>query len=361
MNIPFRGFQKAYSRTRSLRYGPGMVSLFHELHNEVAMPASLDPMDLIIFARVASTGSFSEAAKALDLPKSTVSRRIQQLEALLGEKVLQRTTRRVVLTEMGQRILGSSEQILHEIERVVDLADQRKTIASGQLRVSAPGDLASISLAPMLAAFNIAYPEVQLDLDMSPRYVDLIAESYDIAIRIGDVESDHRLTTRKLIELEIGLFASPQYLSRRPAPATPQELVACAKLVLSTGGNPVVWQLQKAGETYVVDPRTRRVAANSYEMLHRFALMGAGVAILPVAFAAQDVQSGALLRILPEWSMPAAAVRAVFPSRRLMPLKSRVFLDTLLAYLKPGFPRDPAVTAAYGQLPDRWADGALPL
>jgi DNA-binding transcriptional LysR family regulator len=318
-------------------------------------------MDLIIFARVASTGSFVEAAKALDLPKSTVSRRIQQLEALLGEKVLQRTTRRVVLTEMGQRILGSSEQIQHEIERVVDLADHRKTIPSGQLRVSAPGDLASISLAPMLAAFSIAYPEVQLDLDMSPRYVDLIAESYDLAIRIGDVESDHRLTTRKLIELEIGLFASPLYLSRAQSPSTPQHLSHCAKLVLATGGNPVIWRLQKAGETFLVDPRTRRVAANSYEMLHRFALMGAGIAILPTAFAAQDVLSGALVRILPDWAMQPAAVRAVFPSRRLMPLKSRVFLDTLLAYLKPGFPRDPAVTAAYGQLPDRWGDGALPL
>lgn len=325
------------------------------------MPSAPDPMDLIIFARVASTGSFADAAKALDLPKSTVSRRIQQLEALLGEKVLQRTTRRVVLTEMGQRILGSSEQIQHEIERVVDLADHRKTIPSGQLRVSAPGDLASISLAPMLAAFSIAYPEVQLALDLSPRYVDLIAESYDIAIRIGDVESDHRLTTRKLIELDVGLFAAPLYLSRVPTPSTPQDLLRCAKLVLTTGGNPVVWRLQNAGETFVVDLRTLRVAANSYEMLHRFALMGAGIAILPTAFAAQDVLTGALQRILPDWTMPPAAVRAVFPSRRLMPLKSRVFLDTLLAYLKPGFPRDPAVTAAYGQLPNRWSDGALPL
>ena len=197
------------------------------------MPTSPNPFDLVIFARVVNAGSFGGAAEQLGLPRSTVSRRIAVLEGLLGEKVLQRTTGRIVLTEMGQRILVPAEQIAQEVDGVLAIAEHRQATPSGQLRVSVPGDLAGISLAPMLAAFSLAYPEVQLELDLSPRYVDVIAESYDLAIRVDGATQDKRLTTRHLIDLGIGLHAAPSYLQRVGKPDDPRALAQHDILVLA--------------------------------------------------------------------------------------------------------------------------------
>jgi DNA-binding transcriptional LysR family regulator len=323
------------------------------------MPASPDPFDLVIFARVVNAGSFGGAAEQMGLPRSTVSRRITVLEGLLGEKVLQRTTRRVVLTEMGQRILVPAEQIAQEIDGVVAIAEHRQAIPSGQLRVSVPADLAGISLAPMLAAFSVAYPEVQLELDLSPRYVDVIAESYDLAIRVDGAVQDQRLTTRHLIDLGIGLYAAPSYLQRRGRPDDPRALAKHDILVLLGGGTPIPWKLEKGGEIIPTDVKPRRVAANSYELLFRLAMLGAGIAAMPDLFAAPHAAAGELMRVLPDWTMRPATVRAVFPSRQLMPRKTRAFLDAMLSFLKPSTPRDPAFAEAARAL--GFGDGSLPL
>ena len=296
------------------------------------MPPSPDPMDLVLFASIVNAGGFSEAARKLGLPKSTLSRRIQELETRLGEKVLQRTTRRLVLTEMGLRILGSAEQIGHEMERVADVIERRRTRPSGRLRVSAPADLAAISLAPMFAAFTRDFPEVQLDLDMSPRYVDMIGESFDLAIRVGEAEAQQHLTTRHLIDLEIGLYAAPAYLATPVM--SPDDLPHRDMLMLMSDGSPVPWVMNRGGEVLTIDAKSRRITANSYYVLRRLALLGAGISSLPEIFAADHRRSGALIRVLPDWTLRPASVRAVFPSRRLMPQKTRAFLDMLLVFLK---------------------------
>lgn len=306
-----------------------------------------DPNDLMLFARIVNAGGFGEASRLTGVPKSTLSRRIQDLEARLGERVLQRTTRRLVLTEMGQRILGAAEQIAHETERIADLAEHRQVTPSGRLRISAPADLAGISLAPMLAAFSLAYPEVQLDLDMSPRFVDLIAESFDLAIRVGESETHQQLTTRSLIDLELGIFAAPEYLARRGQPTAAAELERFDLLVLNSAGSPIPWRLARAGEQVTPDTGARRVSANSYDLLRRLAILGAGIALLPDIFAETPLREGRLTRILPDWHPRPVTVRAVFPGRQLMPQKTRVFLDALLAWLKPGRTRDPALVEAF--------------
>jgi DNA-binding transcriptional LysR family regulator len=279
--------------------------------------------------------------------KSTLSRRIGELEQRLGEKVLQRTTRRVVLTEMGQRILGAAEQIAHEAARVADVAEHRQATPSGRLRVSVPADLAEIVLAPMLAAFAGNWPEVQLDLDMSPRYVDVIAEGFDFVIRVGDGETAQQLTTRHLTSLDLGVYAAPGYLNRRGRPAHAQDLPGHDLLALTSAGAPVPWVLDRRGEALTIDMAGRRLGANSYDMLRRMVLLEAGIAVLPERFAGSLPDRGALVRVLPDWRLRPVMVRAVFPSRRLMPQKTRVFLDALLQHLKPGNPSDPALGEAY--------------
>lgn len=311
------------------------------------MPLPPDPTDLMFFALVVNAGGFSEAAKQTGIPKSTLSRRIGELEARLGEKVLQRTTRRIVLTEMGQRILGAAEQIAHEAERVAQVADHRQLTPSGRLRVSAPADLAGIVLAPMLAAFAAAWPEVQLDLDLSPRYVDVIAESFDLAIRVGEGDTAQQLTARHLTNLDLGVYAAPAYLARRGTPEAAQDLPGFDLLALNSAGAALPWGLDRQGQGLTIDMAGRRLGANSYDMLRRLVLMGAGIAVLPVAFAEAPVQQGALVRLLPDWALRPVTVRAVFPSRRLMPQKTRVFLDALLHHLRPGRPADPSLIEAY--------------
>lgn len=299
------------------------------------MPTAPDPFDLMIFARVAETGSFSAAAERLGLPKSTVSRRISVLESQLGERLLQRTTRRNFLTEMGQRILIPAEQIIHEVDAVMAVAEHRQVTPSGRLRVSVPGDLAAIALAPMLADFSRAYSEIQLELDLSPRYVDVIADGFDLAIRIGGETQDLQLTTRHLVNLGIGLYASPLYTDRTGEPDTPEALGRHDVLVLHADGIPVTWVLNRDALSVPVDMSARRVSANSYELLFRLARSGAGITAMPDLFARPYLASGELVRILPEWRLPPAMVRAVFPSRQLMPRKTRVFIDALLSHLKP--------------------------
>jgi DNA-binding transcriptional LysR family regulator len=294
-----------------------------------------DPFDLMIFARVVETGSFSAAAERLGLPKSTVSRRIAALEAQLGEKLIHRTTRRTVLTEMGQRILIPSEQIIQEVEAVMAVAEDRQVTPSGRLRVSVPGDLAAITLAPMLARFAATYPAVQLELDLSPGYVDVFADGFDLAIRVGGETLDMQLTTRHLVDIGIGLYASPSYIRRAGEPDAPDALAHHNTLVLHSAGGIVPWRLEKEGEVIAADISRRRVSTNSYELLLRLARSDAGIAALPDIFAQSYVAKGELQRVLPAWQLPPAMARAVFPSRKLMPRKTRVFLDALLRFLKP--------------------------
>ncbi|HEX6635053.1 MAG TPA: LysR family transcriptional regulator, partial [Usitatibacter sp.] len=146
---------------------------------------ALEPNDLLLFARVAELGSFSRAAERLGVPKSTISRRVSALEARLGERLLQRTTRKLVLTEFGAAVLEHARHVAEDVEAAASLAANRQVQPSGRLRVTMPGDLGNLILAPMLARFAAKHPAVRLEIDLSARFVDLIGEGYDVAIRMG--------------------------------------------------------------------------------------------------------------------------------------------------------------------------------
>jgi len=292
--------------------------------------AQIDPNDLLLFARVADLGSFSRAADRAGLPKSTVSRRVAALEHALGERLLLRTTRRQTLTEFGTLLLAHARQVVAEVDAVVALREHRQAAPSGRLRVSMPSDVACLLLADALASFAAATPEISLELDLSARRVDLLDEGFDVAVRMGELADDALLAARLLAILPAGLYASPAYLDARGRPRTPQELDAHTSVrLLRRGGEPAPWTLLRGDARWQGLP-PGRIAANSPEVLLRFARAGSGIAALPEYFSAPDVAAGVLERVLPDWCLPGQRASAVFPGRALMPPKTRVFVDMLV-------------------------------
>lgn len=292
-----------------------------------------EPNDLLIFARVAEAGSFSRAATRIGLPKSTVSRRIAFLEEQLGERLMLRTTRRLALTEFGLQLLEHARQVAAEVDAVKALSEHRQARPSGRLRVSMPNDFATQLLTDMLAAFIALHPAVSLELDLSPRRVDLLGENFDLAVRLGDLPDDTLLAAKRIAVFASGLYAAPSYLAERGDPASPEDLERHDALrLLGRNGEAAGWTLICGERTWEGAPPARAVA-NAPDLLSSLARAGAGIAAVPDYFAAPSVRRGELRRVLPEWCMPSHTAWAVFPGRRLMPAKTRAFIDMLEAAL----------------------------
>ncbi|HUP05848.1 MAG TPA: LysR family transcriptional regulator [Caldimonas sp.] len=297
----------------------------------------LDANDLVLFARVAEAGSFSRTADRLQVPKSTVSRRIAALEEHFGERLFHRSTRKLSITDFGVNLLDHARALAAEVDGAQAMAQHRQAQPSGRLRVSLPSDFAIFALPEMLARFAQEHPAIVLELDLSPRRVDLIAENYDLAVRIGELPDDSQLAARKLAEMPIGLYAAPTYLKSAGAPAEPEDLLELhGLLMLSRTGGARGWLLRRgskeAPEEWHGTP-ARYSMSNSPAVLMRMAQAGFGVVTLPELYAREAVRRGLLQRILTDWWLPVSVWWAVFPGRRLMPARTRAFLDTLVATL----------------------------
>lgn len=287
--------------------------------------------DLILFARVVDAGSFSQAAERCGLPKSTVSRRISALERSLGERLLTRTTRQFAITEFGEGMLEHARRLLEEAEAASALAQHRQATPQGTLRVSLPPDfLQEMELVPFLLAFATRYPEVRVEMDLSPRRVDLIAERFDLAIRVAArLPDDATLVARRLIEMRHGLYASPAYLARFGRPLAPADLASHTGLKLITSsGEAQAWQLSR-GDEHWVGALTGPIAVNSVGLQRELAAHGLGLVGLSERYAAAFVQKGLLERVLPDWCLPTMTVWAVTPGRRLQATRVSAFIEML--------------------------------
>ncbi len=311
------------------------------------MAMDLDANDLLLFARVAESGSFSRAAERVQLPKSTVSRRVAALEKRLGEQLLQRSTRKLSITDFGMGVLDHARALAAEVEGAQALAQHRQAKPSGRLRVSMPGDFAMSALPQMLSNFVQEHPAIQLELDLSPRRVDLIGENFDLAVRMGDLLDDSQLAARRLAEMTMGLYAVPSYLKAVGEPRTPDDLLDLhGLLLLKRNGDAQEWSLTR-GEGATCEhwegAPVKRTLANSPEVLLSMALAGHGVVAVADFYARLRVASGVLTRVLPGWCLPAGNCWAVFPSRRLMPARTRAFIDALVTTM--GTCTEPSVRA----------------
>ncbi|MFB1010843.1 MAG: LysR family transcriptional regulator [Thiopseudomonas sp.] len=304
------------------------------MNNIVAEKEQLSADDLMIFARVAELGSFTAAGEKLGRPKSTVSRRITALEDQLGERLMIRTTRQMHLTDFGRALLEHAQQVAHEVDAAWALSEQRKLEPSGRLRVSIPSDFANVFLVEMLAAFSAMHPQVSLELDLSSRRVDLLCEGFDLAVRIGELPDDALLVGRKLAHMGSGLYASPDYLRSQGEPQQPDDLLQHEALLLRNAAGQVLhWRLEQQEQRWQ-EPVPCRIHANTPDVLMHLACSHAGIVALPHCFARPVVQTGRLQPVLADWNLPGASVWAVFPGRRLLPAKTRAFIEMLVVALQ---------------------------
>ena len=302
-------------------------TLFHLWKDEVTS-MRLEPNDLLLFARVIEDGSFSRTAQHLEIPVSTVSRRISALEAQLGERLFLRTTRKLTVTDLGHALLEHARQIADGAQSAEALADNRQLTPGGRLRISIPSGM--VFLAPFLAEFLASYPAITLEADASMRVVDLIGENFDLALRLGKLGDDATLAARHIADLRGGLFASPRYLGNRGVPKTPEDLAAHDALhALTRSGEALPWRLRRGTEQWEGTP-SGRALLHSPELLLELAMHGAGIAIGEERGARPYVEAGRLVRVLPDWNL-TSPLWAVFPGRKLMPVRTRVFLDALIA------------------------------
>lgn len=296
---------------------------------------NLDANDLILFAHLIDAGSFAKAADRIGLPKSTLSRRMTILESTLGEKLVVRTTRRLEITEFGERILEHARRLLEETEATADLAQHEQAQPRGLLRVSMPPDFVDLDLAGVLIQFASLYPEVRLELDLSPRRVDLVAERFDLALRVATkLPDDALLVARKLTDLQIHLYASPAYLDRHGLPTSPDDLMnhICLKQ-MSSSGEVVPWTLSSSKHDIWEGMPSGSLSSNSPKLQRELAIHGLGIAGISDHFITKDVEHGLLVRILPDWSLPQHTIWCMTPGKRLLPQRTLAFIEILKAKL----------------------------
>ncbi len=286
--------------------------------------------DLVLFAHLIDAGTFSAAAERVGIPKSTLSRRLSALENRLGQRLMTRSTRRLALTDFGERMLEHARRLLYELSEASALAQNEQVQPQGLLRVSMPPDLTHVDLATLLLQFAARYPEVRVVLDLSARRVDLLAERFDLVVRIANqLPDDSTLVATKLHDMQIRLYASAVYLNRFGTPVTPSDLMAhnCLPLISSRGASGA-WDLSSAfGQWQGVPPS--RLSSNSPATQRALAVSGMGIVALPDVLAADCVAQSTLVQVLPEWSLPSVTVWCVSPGRRLLPLRTKVFIEML--------------------------------
>ena len=282
------------------------------------------------FAKIVELNSFSAAARDLGLSKSVVSKLVACLEDEMGARLLNRTTRRLSLTEAGLAFYQGAQRALAEADAAEAAVTQLSTAPRGVLRVNAPMSFGVRHVAPALPDFMIEYSELAVELDLNDRAVDLVEEGYDIAVRIMPLR-DSGLIVRRLAPSRFILCAAPAYLARRGTPFSPQDLADHECLLYSYQTTGDRWRFQGPGGERQVRA-SGRLHANNGDALLQAALGGAGVALLPSFICGEDVRAGRLVQLMPEWNQRADVdVCAVYPASRNLSPKVRVFIDFLAA------------------------------
>lgn len=294
----------------------------------------MDFNEAAVFVRVVQAGSFSAAARQLGLPTSTISTRVARLEKRLGVTLLQRTTRKLNLTEAGALYFEHASMGLGYLLEAEAALDEARQQPQGVLKVTAPADLGDVLLGSLIAQMQQTYPALSLELMLTQSYVDLVAEGVDVAIRTGELR-DSSLIAKSLGTIQWALFASSNYLQEAGQIATPTDL-AQHQCVQFTSMGRHHWELQR-GTTAIRVPLAARTLVNSIGVVRAMAESGQGVALLPTFICQPTVQAGGLQRVLPEWRGQADAVHLVYPKQRFMPPKLRGFIDLAVAQLKPLF------------------------
>lgn len=291
--------------------------------------------DLRVFQMVGSLRSFSAAARALSRPRSNISRSVARLEASLGTRLIQRTTRDVELTAAGETLMERSATALVLLDDALSYVGDLAGEAHGELRVSVGIGFGVNVLAEQLPAFLLRYPHVKVLVDLTSRPAELIADRVDVAIRMGPLP-DSSLVSVRLGELRRVICVAPSYLDRRGSPEGVEDLARHDIIELpAADGRSRSWTLVNAGRTseFSFEPR---VCVNDALSIHRLVLNGAGIGIVSCYLCAPDIEAGHLVQLFPEWTVPALEVNMLFPSKRELAPTVRGFVDYMKEVNQPG-------------------------
>lgn len=284
-----------------------------------------DPEDVIAFVEVVGRGSFSAAARALGVPKSSVSRRLKKLEQRLSTQLLQRTTRTLQLTEAGENYYNRSRRALEELEGAERVLEGMLETPTGLLKITLPHGIEE-TVSDLLDRYLERFPEVRLVSHVTNAQVDLVREGFDIALRAGMLQ-DSSLIARRLVSTEAGLWASASYVAKHGTPRTLAELSEHRHLVFGSNiATALTFEGPNGNEQVKL---TGVLASNAFSLLFRMCLQGRGVALLPRQIADRSLP-GALVRILPEYRVPAPSLYVMYPSANYLSPKVRRFVDMCL-------------------------------
>ncbi len=295
--------------------------------------------EIELFVQVAETGSLSRAAEALDLSNAAASRHLSALEERLGARLVERNTRRLYLTDTGQEFFGRAKSILRDLKDAESVAKATSLNPTGVLRISASLSFSLHHVAPLLREYTQRYPNVTVHIESANRYMDIIDNNIDVAIRTREIEPDSNITIRRLGETRRILAASPRYFAQHGVPKTLEDLQQHKMLIYTHANNPNELRFTRNGETRTVTVKGL-LDANDGQILRAAALDGLGILVQPSYILYEDIVAGRLVPVLDEWDLPRLTVNLAYPSRKHLSAKVRTFIDFMAEhFLKMDYER----------------------
>ena len=285
----------------------------------------IDKNAMALYVKVVENNSFSRTAHREDIPVSTVSRKISELEKALGVRLLERSTRRLRMTEIGQDYYERCRRGLEEFETANLMVSDQQAEVSGRLRLSVPPSISDVVIIPLIEAFQALYPNAIVNCLVTDRHVNHIEDGIDISLRVGDLK-DSSLVARRLLRYRSVLVASSRYLERAGAPSHPNELPLHSLIAFSRWEPAVTWVLENNGETHKVNVQPR-IAINDYAGVQSAVISGLGISEIPSILCGPGIQDGRLVEVMPEWQFSPVTLSAVYPSNRNLSRLVRLFKD----------------------------------
>jgi len=285
----------------------------------------IDRNAMALYVKVVENNSFSRAAEREGIPVSTISRKISELEKALGVRLLERSTRRLRMTEIGQDYYERCRRGLEEFETANLMVKDQQAQVSGRLRLSVPPSISDVLVIPLIEDFQALYPNAIVNCLVTDRHVNHIEDGIDISLRVGDLK-DSSLVARRLLRYRSVLVASPGYLERAGAPSHPNELPLHALVAFSRWDPAVTWLLENNGETHKVTVQPR-IAINDYAGVQSAVINGLGISEIPSIVCGPGIRDGRLVEIMPEWQFSPVTLSAVYPSNRNLSRLVRLFKD----------------------------------
>ncbi len=285
------------------------------------------------FLTVADQSSFSAAARLLGMTPASVTRTVSGLEEQLGVQLLLRTTRKVSLTSAGAAYAARVAPLVEGLARATEETRDLQKVTAGSLRVSAPMSLGMKVLPSVLSQFSIIHPRTSVAIELSDRFVDILQENYDLAIRISGPPTDKSTIWRKIRPVPRLLVASPAFLARNGIPKVPEDLTTLECLSYHDQSKTETWELSRPGQVRTIEARGR-FSINNGDFLCRLAVAGEGIALLPRFIVEEELRAGRLVEVLPEWSTPEIWLTLYYPPYEQLPLRVATFSDFFEAFIK---------------------------